>query len=269
MNGSNARFYRLTFGDNFTLHQIGTDQGLLSAPVPLKGTIVAPGERTDVIFDFSDYAGQNIELSSAGLAIMQFRVEFNRIKDESDLPRQIYPVYRIPQKNAVRTRLLTLDEKVVHIANADPLRRPDDLMQSMGMLLNGTPWHMPVTERPILNTTEIWELVNLTEDSHPIHLHMVKFQLLDRRAFDVAYFKEERKLRFLGPSIPASPSEAGWKDTIRADQGMVTRIIVPFEGFIGRYVWHCHTLEHEDNDMMRPYEIVAARTDLKNSSSIE
>jgi spore coat protein A len=132
----------------------------------------------------------------------------------------------------------------------------DDIQRSMGMLLNNTPWHAPVTEKPVLGTTEIWELVNLTDDSHPIHLHLVRLQILDRRRFDAFEFQAKGTLRFTGPAQPPEAHEAGWKDTVRADPGMVTRIIVPFEGYAGRYVWHCHILEHEDNEMMRPYEVL-------------
>jgi spore coat protein A len=66
-------------------------------------------------------------------------------------------------------------------------------------------------------------------------------------------------VHFGGPRIPADASEAGWKDTVRADPAMVTRIIIKFEGYAGRYVWHCHILEHEDNEMMRPYDVIAAQ----------
>ena len=131
--------------------------------------------------------------------------------------------------------------------------------ESMGMLLNNTPWHMPITEKPVLNTTEIWELVNLTEDSHPIHLHLVRFQILDRRRFDDFEYLTTGKLRYIGPGTRRpNPMRSGWKDTVRADSNMVTRIIVPFKGYPGRYVWHCHILEHEDNEMMRPFEILPA-----------
>jgi spore coat protein A len=124
------------------------------------------------------------------------------------------------------------------------------------MLLNNSFWSDPVTENPTLDTVEIWELVNLTDDSHPIHLHLVRFQILDRRPFDMFLYFNERKIRYTAPAVPPDANEVGWKDTVRADPGVVTRIIVRFEGFAGRYVWHCHVLEHEDNEMMRPYDVV-------------
>ena len=137
----------------------------------------------------------------------------------------------------------------------------------MGMLLNKTPWHMPITEKPVLGTTEIWELVNLTDDVHPIHLHMVRFQILDRRRFDAFEFMTKGTLRYVGQAMPPEPNELGWKDTARANAKTVTRIIVPFVGYAGRYVWHCHILEHEDNEMMRPYEVLPATTSLPGNAS--
>jgi spore coat protein A len=99
--------------------------------------------------------------------------------------------------------------------------------------------------------------MNMTDDAHPIHLHLVRFQILDRRRFDVFAYQNHNVLRYTGAATPPELFEAGWKDTVRADPGMITRIVIPFEGFAGRYVWHCHILEHEDNEMMRPYEVIA------------
>jgi spore coat protein A len=87
---------------------------------------------------------------------------------------------------------------------------------------------------------------------------MVRFQVLDRRGFEPFTYETSKALRYTGPLTPPSPDEMGWKDTVRAEAKAVTRIIVRFEGYTGRYVWHCHILEHEDNDMMRPYEVIAA-----------
>lgn len=246
MNGSNVRVFRFSIGDLLDMHQIGSDQGLLAAPVPVKRITLAPGERADFVFDFSGHPGQKLVLRSASFDLVQFRIGVTGSNDGSALPLELRSVPRIPESRAVKTRRLTLDE------NMDPVQ------QSMGMLLNNTPWHAPITEKPVLNTTEIWELVNLTEDSHPIHLHLVRFQILDRRKFDVFDYQAKGTLRFLAPEVPPPPAEAGWKDTVRCDPGMVTRIIIPFEGFAGRYVWHCHLLEHEDNEMMRPFEVVTS-----------
>jgi spore coat protein A len=177
--------------------------------------------------------------------ILEFRVAKQGAADTSQVPPVLHPgVVQPREADASRTRRVTLDERV------------DDVQRSMGMLLNNTPWHAPVTEKPVLHTTEIWELVNLTDDSHPIHLHLVRFRILDRRRFDVFDYQAKGVLRFTGPAESPEPLESGWKDTVRADPGVVTRIIVPFEGYAGRYVWHCHILEHEDNEMMRPYEVL-------------
>jgi spore coat protein A len=104
---------------------------------------------------------------------------------------------------------------------------------------------------------EIWELANLTEDTHPIHLHMVRFQVLDRQRFDVDEYLMSGKLNMAGPPIAPLHNERGWKDTVQAHSGLITRIIIPFEGYPGRYVWHCHMLEHAGNEMMRPFEVVS------------
>ena len=139
-------------------HLIGSDQGFLSAPVALTRLPMAPAERGDIVIDFSKMKGETVELHSDSFSILQFRVGRDPVSDVSELPASIRPVRRIPESEAVRTRQLTLDERM------------DMVQRSMGMLLNNTPWHMPITEKPVLDTTEIWELINLTEDSHPIHL---------------------------------------------------------------------------------------------------
>lgn len=244
LNGSNSNFYRLSFAEGPDFHAIGSDQGLLETPVALHRLQLAPAERADLIVDFSRQAGKKITLVSDMRQLMQFRVSERSAPGKSALPSKLRPVRRIGEAKAIKTRRLTLDEHL------------DWANQSTEMLLNNTPWSMPITENPTINSTEIWELVNLTEDSHPIHLHLVRFQILDRRPFDMMQYLRTRTMRYLGDAVPPRPEEGGWKDTARADPGMVTRIIVPFAGFTGRYVWHCHILEHEDNEMMRPYEVL-------------
>ena len=248
LNASNGRFYHFSFGDGMQFHQTGSDQGLLPAPVPLKSLAMAPGERADLVVDFSACRGEQIILKNEAFVVMQFRVSGGVVDDTSSLPANLRSVPRTPEADAVRTRMLSLDEYDNGVA------------EPVLMLLNGTHWKMPVTEKPVLNSTEIWTLINPTDDSHPIHLHLVRFQILDRRRFEPWTYQTTGKLKFTGPVVPPEPNEAGWKDTVRADPKMVTRIIVRFEGFTGRYVWHCHILEHEDNEMMRPYEVIAAGT---------
>jgi spore coat protein A, manganese oxidase len=251
LNGSNGRAIHLTFvGSQQTswfpkFHQIGSDQGLLASPVEVVRVRLSPGERADLVFDFSTYSGTNLVLRNDNFNVMQFRVATKGPRDQSSLPQTLRPVSRMMESAAIKTRNLTLVE--IDDANKRPTMT----------LLNNTHWNMPVTENPVLDSVEIWNLINLTNDEHPIHLHLVRFQILDRRAFDAAVYRATGEIKYIGPAIPPDPVEAGWKDTVRTDHGMVTRIIARFEGFTGRYVWHCHNLEHEDNEMMRPFDVVA------------
>jgi len=244
LNGSNSQFYNLSLSNGQLIAQIGTDQGLLPAPIAAKAVLLAPGERADLAIDFSGSAGEELTLRIGPVEeIMQFRVGRGAAK-KVPMPEKLREVVPIAESAAVRTRLLTLNE----------YKSPKG--DSMTMLLGGAHWNAPVTESPILNTVEIWSLINLTEDVHPIHLHLVRFQILDRRTFDKLHYFVKGELKFIGPAMPPDPGERGWKDTVRAHPQMVTRIIARFEGYPGRYVWHCHILEHEDNEMMRPFEVV-------------
>jgi spore coat protein A len=245
LNASNGRFFHLSLSNGQKFFQIGTDQGLIAAPIALESFVVAPAERFDLVVDFSGHAGERIVLKSDAFDIMQFHVSNAAVtRDDSSLPSTLRPVTRTSESLAVKTRRIPLLE----------FKSPTG--DSMTMLLCGKHWDMPVTENPVIDTVEIWELINTTEDSHPIHLHLVRFQILDRRSFDEPLFFNTGRIRYTGPVTPPDPYEAGWKDTIRAHSKMITRIIVRFEGYTGRYVWHCHVLEHEDNEMMRPYDVL-------------
>jgi len=245
LNAANGRFFHLALSSGQEFHQIGTDLGLLHAPVALKNLVIAPGERADLILDFSSHAEEKIVVTDDALTVMQFRVSNETTQDTSSLPSTLRPVPRIPESAAVKNRMLTLGEK-------------DDMASNpVMMLLNNAHWDMPVTENPAIDSVEIWNFLNFTDDSHPIHLHMVRFQILDRRQFEPEYYYKGGRIEYIGPVVPPAPNEAGWKDTVQAHPGMVTRIIARFEGYPGRYVWHCHILEHEDNEMMRPYDVVA------------
>ena len=260
LNSSNGSFYRLSLSADATVtspgldfFQIGSEQGFLEAPAKMNILILGPGERADLIVDFSGRAGKELFLRTHVAVFMQFRVAAGTVADSSVVPAALRSVPRTPESEAVTTRALTL---------ADYQNR---LGRSSVMLLNGAHWDMPITEKPMLNTTEIWSFINLTDDSHPIHLHMVRFQILDRTPFDLTVYQLTRKIVFTGPPTTLTANELGWKDTVRVDPMTVTRIIVKFEDFTGRYVWHCHMLEHEDNEMMRPYLILPATQHIQKS----
>jgi spore coat protein A len=253
LNGSNGSFYRLGFSADpsvastgLMFHQIGSEQGFLAAPAPMNLLILGPGERADVILDFRGSAGREIFLRTNVATVMQFRVGPGKSDDPSTVPATLRPVPRLPESASAITRELTIADY------------QDRLGRSNVMLLNGAHWNMPVTEKPVLNSTEIWSFINLTDDSHPIHLHLVRFQILDRRPFDLGVYQLTKKIVLTGPAMELAAGEMGWKDTVRVDPMTITRIIVKFEGFAGKYVWHCHMLEHEDNEMMRPYIVTTA-----------
>jgi len=227
-------------------------------PIGVKRITLAPAERADVIIDFTNLEGKNIIMTNDAPApfptgvppdentgtVMQFRVTLPLSSvDTSVIPAYMMPFPKIKEQSASKIRYLTLND------NMDKYGREF-------MLLDNKQWDAPITENPKLGSTEIWYLINLTTDTHPIHLHLIDFQILDRRDFDVEKFKKERIIHYTGPAIPPEPQERGWKDTVRANPNQVTRIIMRFGPYTGLYVWHCHILEHEDYEMMRPYIVI-------------
>jgi spore coat protein A len=176
-------------------------------------------------------------------------------KDVSSLPETLVPFEPLNPTYATRERLLLVSER----------ERPSDGYVIIGLLGNAR-WHEPITEDPKAGSTEIWSFVNTTADVHPLHMHLVQFQVLNRQAFDVQTYQQTGKLNFTGrPMAPESNERPAHKDTIKSYPGYVTRIIQRFDLPHGAsvtpgqellYVWHCHILEHEDNEMMRPYKVI-------------
>jgi spore coat protein A, manganese oxidase len=140
--------------------------------------------------------------------------------------------------------------------------RTDTQGRSLGVRINDKGYDDPVAEFPKLGSMEKWRFINMTDDAHPMHLHLVQFQILERQGFNFGAFLQG-KLEFVGTRRPPAANEAGWKDTAVVNPRDVLTLLVRFEGYTGRYLYHCHMLEHEDNDMMRPYEVVAADTPFK------
>ena len=257
LNGSNARFYRIALSSGEDFIQIGSDGGLFEHPVTLTNIIIAPAERADVIIDFSKNAGQNIILTNDAPApfpdgtppsqdlsqIIQFRVRKRNIEpDKSTIPARL-------------SCLEHLDSEDATIVRRNALIESTDEFGRLKLLLNNKEWdQLPLTETPKNGQIEIWELFNTTPDTHPIHLHLVMFQILNRSPFTGDPNGPDLSI---GPPQLPDPNEVGWKDTVRSNPGEVTRIIARFGPFTGIYPWHCHILEHEDHEMMRPYEVLA------------
>jgi spore coat protein A len=153
------------------------------------------------------------------------------------------PFAKLDETKATATRDFVLSELM------------DDKGRSLGLRINDKGYDDPVTEHVKLGSIEKWRFINTTEDSHPMHLHLVQFQILHRQGFNAGAFLSG-KLQFMGAPRPPQANEAGWKDTAVVNPRDVLTIIVRFEGYTGRYLFHCHMLEHEDNDMMRPFEVV-------------
>jgi spore coat protein A, manganese oxidase len=265
LNGSDSRFYILflSSGQHFT--QIGTDNGLLPSPVTMPQMLIAPGERKDIVLDFSHPSlwGQTIILRNHGKTpfpkgsavdpqtagrVMAFRVDkpLNSDYPLTTLPATLRPPI-VPLQTDLAPRKLILFEAEDEYGRLKPM---------LGTVDHGViDWHDPVTENPMLNSTEIWEVYNSTEDAHPIHLHLVSTQLLNTQKFSADIDDENGKttnIRLIGQPQTPGPDEMGWKDTRVMNPGEVTRVIAKFD-LEGLYVWHCHILSHEDHEMMRPF----------------
>jgi spore coat protein A len=248
VNASNGRTFTLVLPGppgGRPMRQIGTDQGLLPAPIDQTRVMLAPAERADIVIDFAGAEGRRFILNNENTPLLELRVAPGPPSRPRPLPATLRPLERIDPALAAATRTLSLDE--YH----------DPRTGRMLMLLGGKYWHDPVSERPALGSVEVWNFVNHTEDAHPVHLHLVRFLVLDRQLFDADDFAITGRMKTLGARVPPPPGEAGWKDTVRADPGTITRIVARFDGWPGRYVWHCHLLEHAAREMMRPFEVVA------------
>lgn len=296
LNASNTRFYNLSFSNGMKFTQIGSDGGLLKQPAELSSLLLAPSERADILIDFSKLSpGTTLRLlNDAPIPfplggppdpetvgqIMQFTITSDPAKPVK--PNKLPPVLNCiePLVPNVPARIVTLNDIV----------GPTGPVQ---MLLNGQMWSSEVTESPQVGSTEDWYIVTMTAGAHPIHLHLIQFQLISRQNYNVqAYTALWEEVNgplplhhppeiiplepfLLGDPIPPAENERGWKDSIIATPGQVTRIRVryapqdvpdfavrpgdnffPFNPAAGPgYVWHCHLLDHEDNEMMRPMKI--------------
>jgi spore coat protein A len=282
LNGSDSRVYDMRLSNGAPFVQIGSDLGLLNAPVPVTMLSVAPGERADVIIDFSQMNGQTVIVTNSANSpypngdpvvpgctdqVMAFRV--TRPKSgapDRPIPSSLRPrLGPVPVPGApVRTRKILLFEGT---DTRGRLQTMAGIVDATRPTLNGTlVFNDPITENPAVGDTEVWEFYNTTADAHPIHMHLVDFRIINRQKFNgtvvdktnsdgsLGGLLQEKSIHLLGkPRIP-QPAELGKKDTAKMFPGEVTRVIAKFNR-PGEYLFHCHILSHEDHEMMRPYYV--------------
>ncbi|MBS4095351.1 MAG: multicopper oxidase domain-containing protein [Sulfuricella sp.] len=282
LNNCGARFLILRLDNGAPFWQIGSDGGFLPAPVKQDQLLIAPAERADLIVDFGDLPpGATVTLLNVGPdepfgggvpgvdfpvadsattgRVMQFRVVAATGRDTSTPPERL-KLPAIPALAPVtRTRQVSLNEMgsmmLVDPVSGEPIAPMSAMLGTVAAdpasgMLTGVHkmWGDPVSETPQAGTTEIWEIYNFTEDAHPIHVHQVMFEVVNREIFDPM-------AGMPGTTARPEAGEQGRKDTVIAYPGQITRLRAHFD-LKGLYVWHCHILEHEDNEMMRPMQVV-------------
>jgi spore coat protein A, manganese oxidase len=274
LNGCNGRFLilKLVTGDPafrpataaLPFHLIGAEGGFLPQPQMLDQLLVGPAERADVIVDFTGLPmntqvfminegpdepfgggtpGVDFPLADPATTgqVMRFTVGSLLGTDTSEIPSELeLPAPPKPGPETF-TRRVSLNEEESTFPGFDgPVAallgtvNPDGTGNALG-------WDDEITENPAVGAVEVWEMYNFTEDAHPIHIHEVMFEVVEREPFG-------------GVATGPEPSETGLKDTVIAYPEQITRVRAHFDR-PGLFVWHCHLVEHEDNEMMRPYRI--------------
>jgi FtsP/CotA-like multicopper oxidase with cupredoxin domain len=260
--------------------QIGNEGGFLAAPVNLTASgnqlLMGLAERADLIVDFTNVPVGNYVLGNLGPdepfgggapdvdfpaadpattgQILQFRVVPTLAPDPTTPPQFLQLPAIAPLPAPVTTRPLALLE-MMSMHWDGPAEAMLGNMDAAGMPVHQM-WMDPVTETPNVGDTEVWELYNFTADAHPMHVHEVVFEVVNREALvlDPETGEPMQPVQLSGNVRPPEASESGLKDTVTAYPGEVTRIRAQFNT-PGQFVWHCHIVEHEDNEMMRPYRI--------------
>jgi spore coat protein A, manganese oxidase len=287
LNGCQSRFLILDFNDipGVEVWAIGNEGGFLATPANLTAgsgnrLLMGLAERADLIVDFTNVPVGNHVLGNVGPdepfgggvpgvdfavadpattgQILQFRVVPAVDVDTSTPPQFLQLPAITPLPAATVTRPLALleemsaffedapSEALLGTVAGDPNVAPGVWMHRL--------WAHPVTENPAVGATEVWEMYNATGDAHPMHIHEVHFEVVNRQ--DIFVNEDDQTVQVVPGSEPTPPEawENGFKDTVIAYPGQVTRVRIRFDT-PGQFVWHCHIVEHEDNEMMRPYRI--------------
>jgi spore coat protein A len=264
LNGCNGRFLILRLDNSdLSFWQIGAEGGFMPAPVQLDQLLMGPAERADVIVDFTGLARQTIRLRNLGPdepfgggvpgvdfpvadpattgQVLEFRVTLPLSGTDTSTPPAQLRLPAPPKPGpATSTRQVSLNEAASTFPGFDgPVAALLGTMTPDGPTPLG--WADPITENVAVGAVEEWAMYNFTEDAHPIHIHEIQFQVVNREPF--------------GSGVRGPESwETGLKDTVTAYPGQITRVKANYDR-AGLFVWHCHIVEHEDNEMMRPYRI--------------
>jgi len=282
LNGCQSRFLIVDFNNipGVEVCQIGNEGGFLAAPVNVTADhqnrlLMGLAERSDMIVDFTNVPVGKYVLANVGPdepfgggepdsdfdaadpastgQIMEFRVVPAVAPDPTTPPQflQLPPITLLPAPNTTRKLALIEMMSVVHDGPSEAVL---GILDPGGLAVHKM-WDDPVSENPQVGDVEEWELYNFTADAHPMHVHEVVFQVVNRQPLELNQDGEVvQPIAFAGPSRPPEAWEMGFKDTVIAYPGEVTRIRMKFDK-AGQFAWHCHIVEHEDNEMMRPYRI--------------
>lgn len=283
INTSNARYFNLSLTNGLPFHVVGSDTSYLSQPVTATQILVGVAETFDVVVDFSESTTPEAELVNMAPypypdgdapnhlngKVMKFVVEPAKARDESRVPAKLLEYVKVAEEEAVQKRYIVMYEY-----------EDDATGNPMHLYINGKRLEDPATETPRPGTTEVWEVINLTQDNHPLHLHLATFQavrvrgLVELDEFKGCMTKLNDAVKCnvsqhaLGEAVAVPEHEKTWKNVVKIAPGYMTTIVVkflmvdtgktyPFDATAEPgYVYHCHILDHEDNAMIRPLKLI-------------
>jgi FtsP/CotA-like multicopper oxidase with cupredoxin domain len=287
LNASNARYFNVSLSNGLPIHVVGSDASYLSAPVTVSNLLLSPAEIFDVVVDFSQSPTAEVELINSapypfptGAApgplngkVMKFVVQPNGPLDPPD--NSTVPDHEVPYASVTALPPTTMTRYIVMYEYLTPTG------QSTHLYINGLRLEDPVTETPKSGTTELWQVINLTGDNHPLHIHLGMFQavkmqqLVNLQAFTDCMTAVNDAVKCnvdqhaVGPVVPVPDHEKTWKNVIKVPPGFVTSVVIAFKLVDTNqtypfdttaepgYVYHCHILDHEDNAMIRPLKLLA------------
>jgi spore coat protein A len=238
---------------------LGEEGGLLPAPVSLTQVTLGPAERADLVLDFASHAaGADLYLVNSapapfpgtpGVGVLPQVMKFEVVGTPGfigALPGSLRSMEVLDEMDAVQHREFEL-------LNAGANQCSSFMWEIVSLDENGDPtgsmW-TDIVEFPELGSTEVWSFINRSGMMHPMHMHLVFFQVLDRTPIDSNGDPT-------GPAVAPPPEEAGWKDTVQVDPLEIVRVIARFEDYTGLFPYHCHILEHEDQEMMRQFQTIS------------